>query len=175
MVRVVTDMLRHLCIACACLLAMGHSSIAQISEERSREALRGLTSIAVLVDGLDEEAARCGITQALIRDAFMFPASQTKIEVRDNAASPGWMFYVRVVVLIQERPNQCISYLEFAVHNLQKISLDHYSQRSAVWASVRVWDYGSMRVGKDHPQQVRTAIENATKKFLAIWNEANKG
>jgi hypothetical protein len=162
-------MFRCLVLAAVCIFVADASS-AQMGKNDTR-ALRGLKSIALLVEGLDEEAQRCGITESLIRDAFLFPISQSKIELSDGKIGP--KFWIRVTVVIQRQPNQCVSSLELAVINYQRVQLD-YTDEPPPWVMVRLWDDSWITVGPQHAQRVRNAVENATKKFLTTWNLANK-
>ena len=88
-------------------LLITETGTAQVSEKDAQRALRGLTSIYLLVDDIDEEAKSCGITKSLIRDAFMFPASLSKIKISNDPVLTSSEFYVRVSSVIQQNPTQC--------------------------------------------------------------------
>jgi hypothetical protein len=139
------------------------------------DLLRGLKSIDLFIEGVDDEAQRCGITETLIRDAFLYPISQSKLQFSHHAGGP--TFLVRVTIVIQERPNQCISFVETAVRNYQKVQLDYAKDDPPTWAWVSLWPGGwgeaSLIVGEP-AQRLRNWIENATKKFVTAWNLANK-
>lgn len=76
-----------------------HRALAQMGEHKA-DALRGLKSISLVVDSLDEDERRCGITEQLIRDAFLYPISQSRIPL-SASESEGPVFWVCVTTLIQ--------------------------------------------------------------------------
>jgi hypothetical protein len=157
-------------ISIAICIFVASPANAQMGKDDTR-ALRGLKSIYLAIEGVDDEAQRCGITESLIRDAFLLPISQSKLQLSHDKTGP--MFYIGVVVAIQAQPNQCVSFLQLAVINIQRVQLD-YTDESPTLAMVRLWDDGWLTVGNPHSERVRNAIENATKKFLTTWNLANK-
>jgi hypothetical protein len=160
-------------LAAAALWHASSNAVAQMGSEETRP-LRGLKSIRLSVEGIDDEAQKCGVTESLIREAFLFPLSQSRIKFTTDKMAP--LFWVRANVLIQERPGQCISSLELAVVNYQRVQLDYLDDRDEppVWAFVRLWDAGTLLVGTRHAERVRAAVENATKKFVTTWNLANR-
>jgi hypothetical protein len=97
----------------ACLLAIFlvvscSFARAQVSEKSAQHYLRGLPSIGLFVDGLDEQSQSCGITRSLISDAFRFPVSLSKLQLLNDPTPIEPTFYVLVTTMIQGVPNQCI-------------------------------------------------------------------
>jgi hypothetical protein len=163
-------MFRYLIFTVPCIFVASTTS-AQVGSEGNSPALRGLKSIDLLITGVDDEAQRCGITETLVRDAFLYPISQSKLQFLHYAA--GATFFIRVNALIQRQPNQCISSLELSVMNYQMVQLD-YADEAPTWAWVRLWDFSSIIVGEPLAERVRNTIDRATKKFLTTWNFVNK-
>jgi hypothetical protein len=165
------NMLRNLISVVVCVFVANSASA-----QTDADALRGLKSIDLFIEGVDDEAQRCGITETLIRDAFLYPISQSKLQFAHHAGGP--TFFVRVSLLIQRHPEQCISFVEAAVRNYQKVQLDYLKEDDPpTWAWVNLWPSGwgeaSLIVGQP-AQRVRNVIENVTKKFLTAWSLANK-
>jgi hypothetical protein len=159
----------RLFISVVLLLCVGGGAVAQQAEE-----LRGLTRLGLLVEGIDQEAQRCGITRNLIRDAIAYTISSSKLKFSDDDSS-GPKLYVRVGALVQRQPVQCFSNVSFDVVNIQKVQLD-YRDEPPSYTVLQLWhdDWLEVSVPEKHSQQVRVAIENATKKLIAAWYLANK-
>jgi hypothetical protein len=162
-------MIQHFFLVAACLLFAEGFAHAQTNESVS---LKGLTSIGLLVDDLDEAAQRCGITKSLISDAFTYIASFANFKITDKT---GPKFLVRVNTIIQQQPTQCISDLSVQVVNAQRVTLDFDEKLNPiVWVELWKDNWLSVSVAHLHPQQIKTAVEGATKKFVTQWNLANK-
>jgi hypothetical protein len=142
-----------------------HPAIAQMGEHKV-DALRGLTSISIVVDSLDEDERRCGITEQLIRDAFLYPIGQSRIRLSTSELE-GPVFWVRVTTLIQRQPNQCISAVEMRVFRYHQVQLDYAPPMG-------LWDAATIIVGDRHAERLGAAVESATKRFVTTWNLANR-
>ena len=153
----------------ACLLALFTSSECW-AQVNYASPLKGLKSIHFVVD-LNGENQRCGITEPLIHDAFMFPASSSKIHISNDR---GPMFHVLVATLTEV--GGCISNLKVEVSNYQPVKLE-YTDGPPAFVPVRLWQEEQLIVSskmKDHGQRVRNEVENSTKKFLTERNLANR-
>ena len=154
-------------MAFACLLALFTSSEcwAQVT------SLKGLKSIHLLVEELNEESQRCGITQPLIHDAFMFPASSSKMHISNDNTVP--IFYVHVLTILQGHLGWCVSHLRVELYTNQWVKLDYTDD---AWVHMRLWQEEVLITSKieDHGQLIRNNVENLTKKFLTEWNLANR-
>jgi hypothetical protein len=148
---------------------------AQTSPENTQKAITGLSELKLLVDGLDADSQKCGITESLIRDAFMFPVSSSRLNIVSKASYAGPVFYIRVTTLDPRNSSQCVTSLEAEVINFQLVKLD-YKDDEPSWVTVKLWDdiWVTSSNRADHPQKIQHAVENATKKFVTIWNIANK-
>jgi hypothetical protein len=140
---------------------------------RNADALRGLKSIDLFIQGIDDKAQHCGLTEDLVREAFAYPINQSKLQFLHYGGGP--TFFIRVIVSIQRQPNQCISSLELAVMNYQRVELD-YANEQPKWAWVRLWDDAWLFVAGTEPlaEQVRKAIQSSAQDFLTAWTFANK-
>jgi hypothetical protein len=136
--------------------------------------VKGLSHLGLLVETLDQDAQRCGITRDLIRDAIAYTISASKLTFSDDESS-GPKIYVRIVTLIQRQPLQCVSSISFDVDTFQKVQLDYTDEPPRVVA-IELWpdDWLEVSIPERHSQDVRRAIENATKKLVAAWYLANK-
>jgi len=136
--------------------------------------LRGIKSLSLGVVGLDRAAQSCGINQSVIRDAIMYPASSAKFQITDEQKGP--TFYVRVLTIVQQVPIQCITSVEIQIYVPQKIILEYTGEPWAQDAVIELWEDNTVLVSIAdlHPQQLKLAIENMTKRFVTDWNFANK-
>ena len=141
---------------------------------QQREELKGLAHLGLLVEELDQDAQRCGITRSLIRDAIAYAISSSKLKFSDDNGS-GPKIYVRVGALVQRQPVQCLSDVSLDVVNFQRVQLD-YTDEPPRFVTIQLWhdDWLEVSIPEKHSQQVRSAIENATKKLVAAWYLANK-
>jgi hypothetical protein len=143
------------------------------SSEDTQQAIRGLSELELVVDGLDSDAEKCGITASLIRDAFMFPVSSSRLNISNKASYVGPAFLIRVTTA--QTPSLCVTALEFAVINYQLVKLD-YKDDAPSWVTLRLWDnlWVSSSAPANHPQKIQRSVEASAKKFVTIWNIANK-
>src|SRR5262249_50201094 len=60
--------------------------------------LRGINQISLRIEPLDEDNKECQVTEALIRDAFMFPASGARFGVQEKFALPPMYFNIMTLL-----------------------------------------------------------------------------
>jgi hypothetical protein len=87
----------------ASLLCVG----TDLANAETIEKLRGLMSVRLIVPELDEDAKSCGLSQELVRDAVMFPASSSKLEFLD-ATGDGAVFEV-VITTIENKTKKFLT------------------------------------------------------------------
>jgi hypothetical protein len=64
----------------------------QAQAQTYRNQLRGINQIGFLIENLDEDQKECQLTEALIRDAFMYPASGARFVVNKTSNPPHMYF-----------------------------------------------------------------------------------
>jgi hypothetical protein len=124
---------RRIVLIAVCLLGLENFALAQTN---GYPGLRGLSGLGFLVDGLDEDAKRCGLTKSAISDAFLYIASSAKFKITTEPFSP--QFLVHVGTLIQRKPGQCVTDLAIQVANYQKVNLD-FGDKLTSFAWVELW------------------------------------
>jgi hypothetical protein len=162
--------IRYIYVIAICLLSFETSSFAQTSKN---PGLRGLSALGLVVEGLDDDSGKCGITEDVIRDAFLYIATSAKFRVTTERYAP--QFIVHVTTLIQRNPRQCVTNLAIEVAKAQTVTLEFGDKLStSVW--VQLWrdDWIAVSVAERHRQQVQNGVEGATKKFIAAWTMENK-
>ena len=136
--------------------------------------LKGVTNLGLLVEEPDQEAQQCGITRGLIRDAIAYTISSSKLKFsEDNGSGP--KIYVSVGALMQRQPVQCFSVVSLDVVLFRGVQLD-YTNEPPRAVTIQLWhdDWLQLSAPERHSQDVRSAVENATKKLVAAWYLANK-
>jgi hypothetical protein len=140
-----------------------------------RPGLIGIKRVHLVIEQLNSDAKACGITEQLIHDAFMYPASGAKFEVVDQVGlgdqvTP--MFYINVNTT---RLNPvCASAINMDVRFIQMIT-SPFSKHSLA-SRIVLWDesYVGASAPNDHPTQMKNVIEDLTKDFITEWNLSNK-
>jgi hypothetical protein len=155
------------------LVAVFSLSLSQHARAQTMDnALRGLDVVRLAIENLDEDSKACGITEDLVRNAFMFPASAAKFKVVHVGASVS-VFYINVLTLRTNTP-QCISSVTTDLRTYQPVDLKQSNR--TVFTIVVLWNKGRVFVSNPnaHAEQVKTAIEGLTKEFVIEWNLDNK-
>lgn len=133
--------------------------------------LRGLKQINLLIERLDNNSQTCGITEALIRDAFMFPVSSSRMQISNAYDVP--TFYIQVTTL-HDRTGLCVSSINMRAYNFQSLKLTYGTTKD--YFKIELWSEGwvGYTQATRHGQRIRETIETLTKKFVTAWNLANK-
>jgi hypothetical protein len=135
-------------------------------------SLTGVTKIELLIEDLDANNKACGITEEIIRDAFMYPASSSRLQIaRDDPSAP--FFYIQVTTL-HSNVGACASHIHYQLYFHQLVQpVFTPSPRNL---DMVFWNEGSIMMSQQnqHAQMVKENVENYTKKFLTKWNFDNK-
>ena len=134
--------------------------------------LKGMTQIHLLIETLTDDAKACGITEELIRDAFMYPASSSRLQITSDPASP--TFYIQVSTLRLNPEGICFSGVNYESYNSQFVQ--PYFAPTPKLYDVVFWKTGYVFFsGKNqHVQLLKENIEDHVKRFLTTWNLDNK-
>lgn len=137
--------------------------------------LTGIDQISVGVTGLDKDAAACGITEQVLKQAFMYPASGAKFKVVPVNMFVAPNMDIAVIYGTINSGNTCICALTLNLTSFQSVQLLPYG-RYAVGAQILLWQHQElMWAGKQmHLKQVTEAVERSAKSFITKWNLANK-
>jgi hypothetical protein len=132
--------------------------------------LKGVTKIRLLVEDLSKGSELCGITSGMIRDAFMYPVSSSKLQISDQ--NPDARFYIRVTTL--DSHVSCKSEITIKIYLFQYEKLP-FSDLGRSY-DVELWSEQSIFTSdvNEHAQIIREGTENMTKDFVTAWNLDNK-
>lgn len=152
-------------------LITGETVVARADDSYlSRQTLKGLKEISVLVEDIVPEVERAGLTRALIQTDVELKLRLAGIPVLVGLAGLGAPhLYVQVSVL----PSPEIDYWPFYsfVALVQSAALDR--DRSILYSLIS-WDVGSIGgVGKDKVAQIRDNVKDQVDTFINAYLSVN--
>jgi hypothetical protein len=164
----VTKRLATMCLAAICAIGVGPPAIRGDDGEESRATLKGITSVHVLVEDLDADAQRIGLTTQAIQtdvELKLFAAGMHVVTTEEWLKMPGApRLYINVSVL----PPQAAS---ISVELDQNVRLERNGERAV---SANTWDSKGVMANPTE-QGVRREIGNHVDQFLKAWRSANSG
>lgn len=128
-----------------------------------------VSKIEFSIQGLSADAAKCGVTEPLIRQAIMYPLSGSSL----NYDTKNFPVTLDVSVLaLQTSSGLCFSSIVMRLHEFRFFE----EGANVTVADDQYWDDHVAGFGGtyQHPQQVRQLIENSTKNMITAWNLARK-
>jgi hypothetical protein len=152
--------LQTLSVGVVAVVLMCHPTKA-VAQSSTNGGLRGLSGVEILVEGLDEEAARpCNVSKDALDAAVRLPLANSQLRVLAKA-SP----YVYVNVTVMRVNGGCAATYKVSVRRWSTEFLDY----------VVVWNRGGMLSGPAYDFGVRTSsgVEELTKMLIAAWLQAN--
>lgn len=127
----------------------------------AQQALSGVRQVDIVVETLDDDAAKCSITKDGIDAAVRLPLSNSRIRIDRDA--PAYL-YVNANVMVM--PNRtCVANL--------LITFKKYSASERSMGDF--WNKGTLMSGAPDyvSQRIYINAENLTKQFVAAWLQAN--
>jgi hypothetical protein len=160
--------MRRILVAITYLLMLSF----QCEAQTLNHALRGLAKINVLVEDLDDEDIKCGLTNDLIRDAVLYPTNSAKIRVTNEHVSE-WL-YVNTLSFFSEAAQYCVTTVVMEARSLEEEMLT-FSRRK-VHSEIVLWRDGRLASSNrsGHARLVAEGIEQLAKKFVTDWRVDNK-
>jgi hypothetical protein len=150
----------------------------QAQAQMSGNQLRGIDQITLVFEQLDEDQKECQITEALIRESFMYPASGARFVVKETmpGVPHGFPFIHFNITTLSSRQNQaCLSNRDMRLRAIQDVKL--VASGRNIFGVIQLWFGGGvLQVSPKgrHGQAIREGIEEKTKKFITDWNLDNK-
>jgi len=148
----------------------------QAQAQTRGNSLRGINQIDLVIPALNKSSEECQITEALIRDAFMYTASGARFSlIRDSQFQFFVPFFYFNTMTLSFKPDQlCVSAIEMRLRVTQQVELKASGQ--SILARIELWNDGSIRSSAkgQHGDVIRDWIERATKRFITDWNLDNK-
>jgi hypothetical protein len=124
-------------------------------------ALVGVRSIGILVEDLDNDAQRCGVTKDALDAAVRLPMSNSRIKFLNGM---GPYLYVRASFMVLSS-STCVASYSLSFNKFIPSEKD----------TGEFWGRGGMTSGSSSyvSQSVNDKIEGLTKQFIAAWLKAN--
>jgi hypothetical protein len=120
--------------------------------------LTGLKSFKLVVENLDSEAERCGITLSSLDSILRSVLGQSRIQVVNAEHDDG---YIYLDVLAERR---CLVRVDLEVHTPVTVIRSHN------YAIATIWRTGGI-VGSDHLTEM---VEEYANRLVNDWNEVNQ-
>jgi hypothetical protein len=145
-------------------LALAASVIAAVAAAQTIEArpLTGLRGFDIVVEDLDEDAMRCGLTGSALEERLRQVLDASKMQI--HAVNSHSDTYVYLVVTVLE---SCSSVTELSVETGVIIS------RSKREATASVWKQGVVRSGGDAVGDTLEGVEGLADWLVRDWNSVN--
>lgn len=129
----------------------------------SASALKNVREIAIIIEPLDEDATRCGITNDLLDASIRVPLSNSRIRISKESYVPDSFIYIVTNVLDNR---------DFCIINID-LSFNKYvpSERDTgqFWSKAEVMSIRKINVNKN----IVDSVESMTKQFIAAWLKVN--
>jgi hypothetical protein len=113
---------------------------------------------------------KCGITDKLIHDAFMYPASSAQFQIFSTPPNGKVQAVLSIDVrtLVPTEGFFCVSNIKLTVSHFQSIK---YFTEESEQGLIFVWqnDWLGYSVPSAHPSQVKAAVEDLAKSFITDW------
>jgi hypothetical protein len=145
-------------------LAVGALSPAAIAAG----ALSGVKEVAVVVEALDDDAERCGITEAILTRALSDPIATSKLKIVPRS---GVSLSAQVTVL-QLDENACAASYDVKAYSYQSVSLA--ATRRETMANVVLWQKSGIHSDSRarFAGAISDVIEELSKAFVVAWAQA---
>lgn len=141
-------------------LAFTASSLAICrADTQSAAPLRGLKTFSIVIEGLNENAKKCGVTTDDLQTDISFVLGQSRIVIRGPGQMNDGFIYLNVLIA-----PDCLATLNLDVETMATI------QKNGVVQDVSVWHTGGYSGTSKLPGQ----IDQFTKMLVVDWNSVNK-
>ena len=132
-------------------------------------SLRGIQSMKVVVEQLDDDARRCGLTPEDLEQAASRPLLNGGIQIDPNTRLH---MYVKVSVLTLD-PGLCVAHMEASVRASVEAVMPNNPQ--PVFVTAVVWSSGKLLSGPrlEFPSRVTAWVRQAADDFVTKVKSAN--
>ena len=146
-------------------LSLSVGFCAAVHAQNERASLRGITSVGILVEGLDGDAQKCGITEDALDAAVRLPLSNSRIKVNNGNLKLEYLYVNVKVVNATNDYSRCAADISLAFTKYVQSERDH-----GVF-----WEKSSIVIGPSAyvSRSANEHLEGFTKQFVAAWLKAN--
>ena len=121
-------------------------------------ALTGLKSFKLVIENLDSEAKRCGVTLSSLDTSLRSVFGQSRIQIVNAEHDDG---YIYLDVLAQR---QCLVRVDLEVHTPVTVIRSHNFAIATIWSIRGI-------VGSNHLTEM---VEGYAKQLVNDWNDVNQ-
>jgi hypothetical protein len=148
------------------IVAVLFSMVSASAWAQQDQALRGIASVNLVIEELDEDAKTCGVTESVLDTSVRFVLSQSRIKINSSASS---YIYINVNVMSLTSSDSCVYNYSVSFNSSVKVVANN------VFAIAETWSKGGISVYRrsETPRRVAENIERVTKSLVVEWSKAN--
>jgi hypothetical protein len=152
-------------VFCSLIVALG-AAAAHAGDGR---ALRGLKSVALVIERLDPESRNCGIDDASIKDAITaaLANSRLKLSAQEVKAS----LSVTLTTLYDEDTSRCASHIELEVYDAPPAEAANRPVAKTV-----LWSSGALIIAEQerYRERLKLALAERANQLVIDWAAAQR-
>ena len=145
-----------------CFLALCMAPAAAAAQSQEARPLAGLRGFDLVVEDLDEDAIRCGITAEALETTLRSALDHSKMQVNPTYGHSDTYVYLVVTML-----GSCASATELSVETAVTIN------RNKRETTATVWRQGVVRAGGDAVHDTLEGVTGLADWLVKDWNSVN--
>jgi hypothetical protein len=145
-------------------IALPRGVSAAPTDQQSAESLKGLKSIAIVVEDLSEDEKRFGLTKGLIQTDVELKLRLAGIRVVPDAELPA---FAVVHVTVIASPSGFAAAVEVAL--MQWVSL---ARNPSIGSLATTWKENEV-IGKPNGSEIRESVKNHVDRYVNAWLSVN--
>ena len=132
-------------------------------------ALRGIKSVALVIERLDPESRNCGIDDDSIKDAITSALANSHLKLNPHEAKTS--LSVSLTTLFDEETSRCTSHIELEVYITEPPEIANRPLAKTV-----LWSSGALIVGEQdrHRERLKLALEERANQLAVDWSAAQR-
>jgi hypothetical protein len=132
-------------------------------------ALRGLKTVALVIERLDPESRNCGIDDATIRNAITAALANSRLKLSAGEAKTS--LSVSLTTLYDEETSRCASHIELEVYDVLPAEAANRSVTKTV-----LWSSGALIIAEQerYRERLKLALEERANQLVVDWTAAQR-
>jgi hypothetical protein len=132
-------------------------------------ALRGVTSVTLVIERLDLESRNCGIDDASIKNAITSALAKSRLKL--NAPEAKTNLSVTLTTFYDEETSRCTSHIELEVYLMEPVET-----ANRPLAKLVLWSSGALIIGEQdrYRERLKLALEQRANQLAVDWAAAQR-
>jgi hypothetical protein len=132
-------------------------------------ALRGVTSVSLVIERLDPESRNCGIDDASIKNAITSALAKSRLKL--NAPEAKTNLSVTLTTLYDEDASRCTSHIELEIYVIEPAETANRPLAKTV-----LWSSGALITGEQdrYRERLKLALEQRANQLAVDWAAAQR-